>query len=134
MTARYRAPELKVTGDGQEPLKGALVVVSNVRNYGGVFTVADQASCDSGYLDICIFLRGTIPALLYYALAAFRGRVSTLTEVTYLTGRRIQIESEQPVAVEVDGDYFGTTPVVIELKPACVPLLVPQGPPNHCIP
>ncbi len=55
-------------------------------------------------------------------------------DVTYLTGRRIRIVSEEPVAVQVDGDYFGTTPVVIELLPACVPILVPHAPPTHCIP
>ena len=124
--ARYRAPELKITVDGQERVKGSLVVVSNVRNYGGIFTVADRACCDSGYLDICIFPRGTMPALFRYALSALRGKVSNLAEVAYLTGSWIRMESDEPVAVEVDGDYFGITPVVIELKPACVPILVPQ--------
>jgi YegS/Rv2252/BmrU family lipid kinase len=123
--ADYRPPELRVEVDGQRGLRGGLVVVSNVRVYGGIFTVADRASCDSGHLDICIFPRGTIPALVRYAVSAFQGKVSTLTDVAYLTGRRIWIESDKPVAVEVDGDYFGTTPVVIDLKPACVPILVP---------
>lgn len=125
--SRYRPPNLRIEVDGQRDLKGALVVVSNVRSYGGIFTVADRARGDSGHLDICIFPRGTIPALVGYALSAFRGKVSTLAEVVYLTGRRIWIESDEPVAVEVDGDYFGTTPVVIELKPACVPIVVPAG-------
>jgi len=124
--ARYRAPELRITIDREQTVRGAMVVVSNVRNYGGIFTIADRAFCDSGYLDICIFPRGTIPALLRYALSALRGKVSSLAEVTYLTGKKIRIESEEPIAVEVDGDYWGTTPVVIEIKPACVPILVPN--------
>jgi len=123
--AHYRAPELRITVDGHKGLKGALVVVSNVRNYGGIFSIADRACCDSGHLDVCIFPRGTIPALCRYAFSALRGKVSSLAEVVYLTGKRIQLESDGPVAVEVDGDYFGTTPVVVDLKPACVPILVP---------
>lgn len=126
--ASYRVPELKITVDGQEVLKGAFVVVSNVRNYGGIFSIADKACCDSGRLDICVFPRGSIPALFRYALYALRGRVSTLAEVAYLNGSTIQIGSDKPVAVEVDGDYFGTTPVVIELRPTCVPILVPESP------
>jgi YegS/Rv2252/BmrU family lipid kinase len=123
--AHYRPPKLRIEVDGQKDLTGALVMVSNVRTYGGIFKVADRACCDSGHLDICIFPCGTIPDLFRYAVRAFRGSVSTLAEVGYLTGRRIWIESDEPVAVEVDGDYFGTTPVVIDLKPACVPILVP---------
>ena len=123
--AHYRAPEIRITVDGREGLKGALVVVSNVRNYGGIFSIADRARSDSGHLDVCIFPRGTIPALCRYAFSALRGKVSSLPEVVYLTGKRVHLDSEEPVAVEVDGDYFGTTPVVIDLKPACVPILVP---------
>ena len=132
--ARYRVQEVKVTVDGREPVKGSLAVVSNVKNYGGIFSITDRARCDSGHLDLCIFPRSTIPALFRYTIHALRGRVSRLADVTYLTGRRIRIESEEPVAVQVDGDYFGTTPVVIELLPACVPILVPHAPPTHCIP
>ncbi len=117
--ASYRAPKLKITVDGQEVLIGAFVVVSNVRNYGGIFKIADQACCDSGRLDICVFPRGSIPALFRYALYALRGRVSTLAEVAYLNGSTIRIGSDKPVAVEVDGDYFGTTPVVIEPSNLC---------------
>ena len=123
--AHYRAPELMITVDGHEELNGAIVVVSNVRNYGGIFSIADLACCDSGHLDVCIFPRGTIPALCRYAVSALRGKVSSLAEVAYLTGKRVRMESEEPVAVEVDGDYFGTTPVVVDVKPACVPILVP---------
>ncbi len=123
--AHYRAPKLRITVDGREGLKGALVVVSNVRNYGGIFSIADRARSDSGHLDVCIFPRGTIPALCRYAFSALRGKVSSLPEVAYLTGKRVHLDSEEPVAVEIDGDYLGTTPVVIDLKPACVPILVP---------
>ncbi len=123
--AHYRVPRLKISIDGHEVLKGALVVVSNVRNYGGIFSITDRARCDSGHLDVCIFPRGTIPALFRYAFSALRGKVSSLSDVVYLTGKRVHLDSEEPVAVEVDGDYFGTTPVVIDLKPACVPILVP---------
>ncbi|MDH7499748.1 MAG: diacylglycerol kinase family lipid kinase [candidate division NC10 bacterium] len=123
--SRYHPPELQVTIDGAEPALGALVVVSNTRNYGGIFSFADRARCDSGHLDVCIFPRGSLPALIWYYLAAFCGWVSKRTDVRYLTGTRIKIESKDPVAVQVDGDYAGTTPAEIQLLPALVPVLVP---------
>jgi len=36
------------------------------------------------------------------------------------------VESESPVAVEVDGDFAGTTPLSIEIRPAVVPIVVPS--------
>jgi diacylglycerol kinase (ATP) len=132
--AHYRFQKLEVTVDGREPVSGTLVVVSNVQNYGGNFSITDRARSGSGHLDICVCHRGTILALIRYAFYALRRRVSCLADVTYLKGKTTRIDSEEPVAVEVDGDYFGTTPAVIELKPAYVPILVPHTPPNQCIP
>ena len=124
---RYHPPELKVTVDEGEQIPGAFVVVSNTRNYGGIFSFADRARCDSGHLDVCVFPKGTLPALLWYYLAALLGWTSTRTDVRYLTGTRIRIESREPVAVQMDGDPAGVTPVDIGLLPAAVPVLVPPG-------
>ena len=99
----YRAPRLRVSVDTAEPLSGALAVVSNIRNYGGIFSVADHARPDSGVLR----------------------RVSRLPDVTYRTGRRIVIEAREPTAVQIDGDYRGTTPLTIEVEPSVVPVLAP---------
>jgi YegS/Rv2252/BmrU family lipid kinase len=124
---RYQPPELRVTVDGGEKILGAFVVVSNTRNYGGIFSFADRARCDSGHLDVCVFPRGTLPALIWYYFAAFCGWVSKRTDVRYLTGSRIRIESIEAVAVQVDGDPAGVTPVDIQLVPAAVPVFVPPG-------
>ncbi|NIQ37060.1 MAG: YegS/Rv2252/BmrU family lipid kinase [Proteobacteria bacterium] len=125
--ARYRSPDLRVTVDGREGGRGAFVLVSNTRNYGGIFTFADRARCDSGHLDVCIFPKGDFLALLRYYFAAFRGRLSMETDVTYLEGRSIRIESGRPIAVQVDGDPFGTTPIGIDIMPSSVPIIVPHN-------
>jgi diacylglycerol kinase family enzyme len=122
----YGSPALRVRVDEGERHEAGLVVVSNIRNYGGVFTMAERARCDSGRLDVRILPHCSVPRLVRYALAAFRGRLSKLVEVGYLTGERVQIESREPVAVEMDGDYFGRTPVVVEIRPASVPVVVPE--------
>ena len=126
--SRYNAPSLRVTVDEYESLQGGFVLVSNTRNYGGIFTFADRARCDSGHLDVCVFPKGSFPYLVWYYLAALRGRVSRETNVTYLTGRRVRIESEEPVPVQVDGDPYGTTPILVELVPSAIPMVVPQTP------
>lgn len=136
--ARYLAPILRVLGsyrptriavqvDAEGPVAGELVVVSNTRNYGGLFTLADQARCDSGHLDICVLSRASLPGLLRAAAGGLSGGISGQKGVTYLTGREVQINAEAPVAVQVDGDYFGRTPLRIGLEPAWVPFISPRA-------
>lgn len=122
----YRPPRLQVSVDGDEPLSGGMVVVSNTRNYGGLFAVADRARVDSGHLDVCLVKRATRSALARTAVRALLGRVSHSKGVDYRTGIRVELTAEEPAAVEVDGDYFGTTPVQITIRPACVPFVVPR--------
>jgi YegS/Rv2252/BmrU family lipid kinase len=121
----YRAPRLRVQVDGAEPLVGALAIVSNIRNYGGIFSVADRACPDSGVLDVCVFSGERALDLARYAFAAARRRVSKLPDVAYRTGRCIVIEARDPTAVQIDGDYRGTTPLTIEVDAAVVPILTP---------
>jgi diacylglycerol kinase family enzyme len=113
--------------DGAPALPGALVVASNVRNYGGLFTVAAGAVPDSGVLDVSLFARARIPDLARYAAAGLRGRISRLRGVTCATARRIEIDADEPVPIEVDGDACGTTPATIEVMPRCVPFVVPAS-------
>jgi len=122
---RYREPHLRVVLDGAETLDGAMVVVGNTRNYGGIFSVTDRAALDSGHFDVCVFERGSLAALLYFSAAALCRRLSLQPGIQYRTAHRIRIESDRPVAVEVDGDYYRETPVEIEVHPAGVRLLVP---------
>ncbi len=122
---RYRAPQLRVSVDGGEPVAGALAIVSNIRNYGGIFSVADRARPDSGVLDVCVFSGERVADLVRYVFAAATRRVSRLPDVRYRTGRRIVIEALEPTAVQIDGDYRGTTPLTVEVDPSVVPVLTP---------
>jgi YegS/Rv2252/BmrU family lipid kinase len=121
----YREPRLRVRVDAGDEVDAALVLVSNVRNYGGLFRVTDRALPDSGHLDVCVFSRASRLRLIRYAVAALRGRVSALSGVHYTTGKRIAIRSDEPVPVEVDGDYYGETPVEIGVIPGVLPILTP---------
>ena len=124
---RYRPPRLSVVVDDAEPVDCEMVIVSNIRNYGGLFTAADLACCDSGHLDVCALTRAGIPALVGATWSAFRRGLSEHPGVRYMTGRRILVRAEETVPVEVDGDPAGTTPVDISVRPRVVPIVVPAA-------
>jgi diacylglycerol kinase (ATP) len=121
----YRIPHLKVKIDNNVLINGGLVLISNTRTYGGIFTITDKAQCDSRYFDICIVSDGSIPLLVLYFISAIFGMVPKIKRITYLTGKKFEITSPEPVAVQIDGDYFGTTPLNVCLSTTQVPVIVP---------
>jgi diacylglycerol kinase family enzyme len=123
----YEPPRISVRVDDGPEVLGQLVVVSNTRNYGGLFTLADLARCDSGRLDVCVLRDASLAGLTRAAAAGLTGGLSARDDVLYLTGRRISIDSEPPMPVEIDGDHAGTTPLDVEVRPAHVPIVVPAS-------
>jgi len=45
--------------------------------------------------------------------------------VSYYQAREIEIETSRPLPVQVDGDAYGTTPLVIRAVPQALTLLLP---------
>jgi YegS/Rv2252/BmrU family lipid kinase len=123
---RYRPPNLTVRVDGEE-VEGGLVIVSNTRNYGGLFTMADTARCDSGHLDVLVLERATYLPLVRSAIGGLTGGISRQKGVVHRTGTAIEIASEDEAPVEVDGDYFGSTPIEISMDGRQVPFVVAPG-------
>ena len=102
-------------------------MVLKVRRYGGVLVFAEDASLDSGHFDVCVFRDGSRSRILLYALAGLVRRASDVPGLIRLTARHVRIESQQPVPIEIDGDYFGNTPVDIEIVPSVLPMIVPRA-------
>ena len=121
----FKAPKLTVSVDHLTPVNGAMVIVANTPTYAGFLHVADHAKCDSGHFDVVVLPRwGFLPVIRYF-WAAYRKRLSKLPEVIYLTGGKVSIRSDVAADVEIDGEYFGTTPVDISVVPRAATFLVP---------
>lgn len=121
--ALYEPIEMDVQVDDGDPVKGYNVIVSKVRRYGGYFVFTDNASLDSGDLEVIVFPSGSIPSVIGYSMAAFLRKIDRLEGVMKMRGRKVRIDSAEPVPIQLDGDYYGTTPVTLEIKPASVPVL-----------
>lgn len=124
----YRPPKLRVAVDGKGGYRGAWVVVTNTKNYGGLFTLAESASMDSGVLDVLVFENaGPLDFLRYAATGALGGGMSRRSGVTLVQGRQVRIEAEEPTDVEVDGDHYGLTPVEMAVVPQAARVFVPSA-------
>ncbi len=124
--SRYRSAQLEVIVDERHRVTGRHVMVLNVRHYGGIFVFWKNARPDSGTFDICVFRKESRVSLVRYGLAGFLRLIHKLPDVTHMTGRRVCIQSRESSPVQVDGDYFGETPRVVDLHPSIVPVIVPR--------
>ncbi len=119
---------LNVTIDhGKFKARGMAVIVANVRNYAGMCEMADEAGVSTGVLDVVIFPRENFLSLLSYLAVAMASKISRLKDVIYVKAETsVCIQSEVPIPVELDGDFFERHhEVLIENQPGTLPLIVP---------
>ncbi len=124
----YGFPKLRVSIDGKQIRRPAYhVIIGNVRNYGGPFSMTPSARPDDGLLDVTVlFAPRRLRIAIYLAAAAARMQRS-LASMRMRRGRRVDVESESPVAVQLDGDFKTHTPVSFEIVPRAVTVLWPRG-------
>lgn len=113
--------------DGTLDAQGRAVLVSNIRNYGGICEMAHDAGVTTGVLDVIIFPKENLLSLLTYLAYAKFSRVTRLQGVIYAQAKNhVLIQSEVPIPVELDGDFFERHHEVhIDVKPGILPLIVP---------
>lgn len=122
----YSYPELRVSLDDQdEPIRGSLVVAANVPAYAFRLPITPDARPDNGRLNVCIFHKPGSLQLLKYWLSVRRTAHLGRDDVTICDASRVRIESDQPVALQMDGDPAGTTDCMFEVLPAAIQVFAP---------
>ena len=125
---RYRGASMEIEMDGRTDTHDALMVlVSNTRLYGGVSRPTPNAIANDGMLDVRVF-RGNTPTHSVRHIARFllerRGPTDT-GEIVRV--RKIIVNATPPLAVQVDGDPVGTTPVEIVVDRHALHAIVPTN-------
>lgn len=121
---RAPADKLDVLLDGRRH-EANWVVLANARNYGGSFVIAEGAGLHTPGLRAVLFNapdRGTLMASL---LALASGRLATCRHVSVLDCTRAEIRGQVTAPVQIDGDAFGTTPLIVEAQRHRVSLIMP---------
>ena len=106
-----------------------LILVSNIQMY-AYFNVARQAKLDDGLLDVIIFKGLGFPYIIRHAARIFSGRMLQDPKIVLRQAQQITIWSEEPMAVQTDGDPVGTTPLSLRVVPRALRILVPPQAPH----
>jgi len=122
----YGYPELRLRLDDDQTVYPAkLVMIVNLNAYALGIQPAQSARDNDGILDVRLFEQGSAFQMLRYFYNVQRGTHEKLHDVLRLQAKRIRVESDVPVAVQVDGDPAGMTPVEIRVLPGAGEFLVP---------
>ncbi|MGD8462509.1 MAG: diacylglycerol kinase family lipid kinase [Anaerolineae bacterium] len=106
--------------------RSILIVISNSQLYGGVVRIATDARLDDGLLDIDVFAGTGFGSSIRAALGVITGLHVRDPRHSCYQGGTIRIETEKPMAVHVDGEPFGTTPLNCQVVPRALTVLIPR--------
>jgi YegS/Rv2252/BmrU family lipid kinase len=119
-----RSFRARVLCDGREiGLRSVQISVGNGRYYGGGLTVAPDAAIDDGWLDLFSIAPASPLRLLMLGPALKRGSHGERNEVQLFRGRRIEIETSRPMAVNTDGEVTTRTPARFDVRPGALHVL-----------
>jgi YegS/Rv2252/BmrU family lipid kinase len=99
------------------------IAVANGAYLGGAMRIAPDAQPDDGWFDVVTI--GDVGRWLGIRSLPmlYRGTHGQLAQVEFGRARRVEIESEQPIGVEADGELAGTTPAVFEIVPGALQVI-----------
>lgn len=120
---KYNYPMMELIADGVTH-RGPLVMIFNQPQYGFGFKLAPHADPADGKLDYLVFHRPGRVRLGLYWLSLMRQKHLERSDVTHGTAKKLELRSEQPVPMEMDGEPCGLTPCTVETIPAALRVIV----------
>lgn len=127
LRALAKGPDrLTVTVDGVAH-EAAWTVATLRRRYAGRFLLAPQAQLHDQAVHAVLFKARGRMSLLTQLMEVAAGRIEQRPDVEHLSGARIEIRSDEPVPVQIDGEPFGFTPVEIVTAGPALHLILPPS-------
>jgi YegS/Rv2252/BmrU family lipid kinase len=112
---------------GHEKRSGKInnTVVANGQYHGGGMWLAPEARPDDGLFDVLVFGDLTKTDFVRNVGKIYKGTHLTHPKIEQLRGPIVEIDADQPLPVELDGEQPGTTPARFEIVPRALRVRVP---------
>ena len=125
----YRPPNMTVRADGRERSSGRtwMVMVGNVEySSGGSMRIAPGALTDDGELNITVMpVKSKLRMVTRLLPKVATGEHIQEPGVRYFPAKVVEVESDPPSILDLDGDIFGTTPATFTVCPGAFQVLTP---------
>ena len=124
----WHGMNLCVTADNKQ-VEGhyMLGVASNIRYYmGGMAQISPSASLDDGQMDLWLFSGSTLADTFRHFFEIRAGRHMTSDQARCIPFHKVQIESETPFPIQIDGETtLGAQKTVLEVLQQKLLILMP---------
>jgi YegS/Rv2252/BmrU family lipid kinase len=120
-----RTARVQIDGTASE-MQAHWMLVSNTRSYGGITDIMFRAEADDGLFDVGIMHRGGPWRTLIDGVRVLLKRHEGSANIDYIKAREVAIETAG-LAVQLDGDRWGSTPMRFEVWPQSLTVIVPAG-------
>lgn len=119
---RYNPPLITIkTNKGK--FTGYTAVIGKASCYGGYYKVTPKACLTEPILDLCVLKGKTRKDFLNFIIGIIRGKHLKFDNVLYERCSELEFTSTGTVHVQIDGDYFGTLPVKVDVVPDAINLI-----------
>lgn len=126
--AGYQPVRVRLCGDFGEIEQEVLQVsTANTRNYGGNLCVAPDADFGDGLFDVVVVHAVPRRTILWLMLRLLWRRHVRHPAVRIERTTRLALHTDAPHRVYADGDYLAQTPLVLEISPAALRVVVPSS-------
>ncbi|MBF0362011.1 MAG: hypothetical protein HQK49_13430 [Oligoflexia bacterium] len=120
-----------VTGErAEQPLNADFniktMTISKGQFAGGGMQFAQNVTLDSGYFEVTLFLAMNPLKMCYNLGKLYRGTYSKVEGILKFKAKKVEIKSEDLIAVEFDGEVYGTTDLKMEILEKKLRIAVPK--------
>lgn len=121
---RYRNVAVSLSLDAREmKINSNLIVVANGRFAGGGMMLAPHAELDDGLLDVIVTNNASRLDVIRELPRIQRGAHLNNSKVTEMRAREVTINSDEPMAIDLDGEMVGSTPALLRVLPSAIRFL-----------
>ncbi len=120
-----------VADDHDVRVNASMVLLANAGQLGAGplpmdLKVAPETSFQDGLIDVCIYAPRNLPEVARMLWKVARKQFAGDDQMIFLQARHVRIESDPPVAIQIDGEPRGETPIEAEIEPLSAKILVPR--------
>jgi diacylglycerol kinase (ATP) len=111
---RFNPSELLFHIDGGT-FSGYTAIIGKAAKYGGNYRITPDARLPDPFLYVCLFKGKSRLDVIRYVFGIVMGRHLRFKDVVYMKATTVEVEGS--AHIQIDGDYFGKTPVKLEVVP-----------------
>lgn len=120
-----------IADDVEVNVKASMVLLANAGQLGAgplpvEVSVAPGSSFQDGLIDVCIFAPRNLPEVARMLWRVARRQFGGDDRMIFLQAKKVRIDSDPPVAIQIDGEPRGETPIEAEIEPLSGRILVPR--------